>query len=437
MLEFVAINGVRTLSRFELSFREGLNVLVGPNGAGKTNILVALDFLAGLAHFRLERAFARHGGLASIATWPNKGRKFGPISFIARGRFALGTHSGGAHQHPKPARDAHFDYIYEITIEIDAADTERISHERLSFLAATPNRGANPVLEVCRVGNSFDVTALDMKRLAGIEWMPSKAAFKQVVKRRGEFSQSQPLIPALESFSYLIHMMTHEFEHLERVNITPEYIRGGDPVGTMPVIQPSGRGLVRTLSALKSGDAKTNSNLTPKAAFERILKRLSLGVEGVRSLNFHRDLDTGRYLGQAGVLRGRSTSKIPLGKLSDGTLKWLALLTQIETADLFAVEEPENFLHPAMQREAVRFLREFTAGKRIVLVTTHSETVVSALRPEELIVVRDIRGRTVASRLRHPDALVEILNQTGFGLGHVYLSGELFDKSALTDAGKG
>lgn len=77
--------------------------------------------------------------------------------------------------------------------------------------------------------------------------------------------------------------------------------------------------------------------------------------------------------------------------LSDGTLKWLTLVTAVLTSDnIFCIEEPENYLHPWMQAEMCMLMREHLEAKKesaFILMTTHSETLLNAARPEEVIVV--------------------------------------------------
>src|SRR5690606_34587228 len=49
---------------------------------------------------------------------------------------------------------------------------------------------------------------------------------------------------------------------------------------------------------------------------------------------------------------------LPFSTMSDGTVKWITLITAILTnKSIFAVEEPENYLHPLMQKEIVSIVR--------------------------------------------------------------------------------
>lgn len=94
---------------------------------------------------------------------------------------------------------------------------------------------------------------------------------------------------------------------------------------------------------------------------------------------------------------------IPATRLSDGTLRWLALLTVLLHPDpppLVCIEEPELGLHPDLLPRLADLLR--TASDRMQLVvTTHSDVLVDALTdtPEVVIVCEKQEGTTTLNRL--------------------------------------
>jgi predicted ATPase len=113
--------------------------------------------------------------------------------------------------------------------------------------------------------------------------------------------------------------------------------------------------------------------------------------------------------------------------VSDGTAKWFTLVTAIVTnSNLFAIEEPENFLHPLMQIEIVRIVRnqyERLEQDRFALITTHSETILNRCQPTEIIIVEMKNGRTEAHRPDNASSVLEQIQETGFGLGYYYITG--------------
>lgn len=91
--------------------------------------------------------------------------------------------------------------------------------------------------------------------------------------------------------------------------------------------------------------------------------------------------------------------------LSDGTYNILALLTAVYQSDepqFLCIEEPENGLHPKVIRELVHFFREACETKgHYIWLNTHSQTLVSELAPEEIILVNKKKGETVIKQLKN------------------------------------
>ena len=48
MINYVKVDGFKSLIDFKLVLNTGLNILVGPNGSGKTNVISFFDFLGNL-----------------------------------------------------------------------------------------------------------------------------------------------------------------------------------------------------------------------------------------------------------------------------------------------------------------------------------------------------------------------------------------------------
>ena len=132
------------------------------------------------------------------------------------------------------------------------------------------------------------------------------------------------------------------------------------------------------------------------------------------------------------VKNGDYSAMVPLSLMSDGTLKWLTLLTASLTApSVFSIEEPENYLHPTMQGQFVGIMREvlFSERKHVcTLMTTHSETLLNHCKPSELVIVSMQNGRTVSMRCKSEVELSDEIAKTGFGLGYYYIAGALQDE---------
>ncbi len=117
---------------------------------------------------------------------------------------------------------------------------------------------------------------------------------------------------------------------------------------------------------------------------------------------------------------------IPATRLSDGTLRWLSLLTILlhpEPPPLVCIEEPELGLHPDMIRPLVKLL--VNASERMqLIVTTHSDAVVDELSgtPEAVIVCEKHEGSTALKR-HTQEELAEWLSR--YTLGQLWRTGEI------------
>ena len=129
------------------------------------------------------------------------------------------------------------------------------------------------------------------------------------------------------------------------------------------------------------------------------------------------------------IKTGEYSAILPLSSMSDGTIKWLTLISAILTSKtISSIEEPENFLHPWMQAEIANIMREHLESKHnpsFVLMTTHSESLLNYSKPEEIILVDLMDGKTIARRIINVAVIKDEISRTGFGLGFFYFSNSL------------
>ncbi len=123
----------------------------------------------------------------------------------------------------------------------------------------------------------------------------------------------------------------------------------------------------------------------------------------------------------------RGAGPIPATRLSDGTLRYLCLLTVLchpKPPPLVCIEEPELGLHPDILPTVADLLVEASQRTQLI-VTTHSDLLVSALSetPDAVVVCEyDSKAGTVLGRLE-PERLGEWLKD--YSLGDLWLKGEL------------
>ena len=117
---------------------------------------------------------------------------------------------------------------------------------------------------------------------------------------------------------------------------------------------------------------------------------------------------------------------VPLTRLSDGTLRYLSLLTILCHPDpppVTCIEEPELGLHPDIIPEVAKLLIDASARSQII-TTTHSDILVDALTeiPESIIVCEKLETSTQLKRLE-PEKLKHWLED--YRLGDLWISGKL------------
>jgi predicted ATPase len=118
-------------------------------------------------------------------------------------------------------------------------------------------------------------------------------------------------------------------------------------------------------------------------------------------------------------------SPLPASRVSDGTLRMIALITILlrpELASLLCIDEPELGLHPDAMQLIADLLIE-ASGRTQIIVATHSDALVSALTNHaESVVVCEYRNGTVMQRL-DSERLRFWLDQ--YCLGELWRIGEL------------
>lgn len=130
--------------------------------------------------------------------------------------------------------------------------------------------------------------------------------------------------------------------------------------------------------------------------------------------------------GTAQVFLIESQCSVPATRLSDGTLRYLALLTVLCDPDpppLVTIEEPELGLHPDMLPVIADLLKDASERTQLV-VTTHAPGLVDALtdQPESILVCERGEGGTTIERL-DAEQLRPWLEK--YRLGELWTSGQL------------
>jgi predicted ATPase len=454
MITRIKVDGFKSLSKFALDFVPGLNILVGPNGSGKTNIVSFFEFLANLMETDASEATSRVGGVGAIfrrvggsdyekrITATVSGCVIAPREYVRRGK----------------EESVRRYYIYEYSFSLlfpDTRDAVLFESQRLrlrssdTFETAPVNDGKWGVdIDVALqsdTGPTAKIRAFD-DALLNLRYYPARRSEKPDPRRDVEtvlsrmLAANTSLVAVVSRYTPEMWALSGDISGGQIYNIVPSRVKMPEDSAKPPGVARDGSGLAATLYALQTSmesykfrswtqpDWHRRQTFDP-SALTQLKAYLQLVNTSVTDIEVWNDRWDNQLRVSFKVCSGDYRASIPMALMSDGTLKWVALVTAALTApSVFSIEEPENYLHPQMQGQIVNILREILfrdERNRFTLMTTHSETLLNHCRPEELIIVSMSDGKTVAKRATNAVDVSDEIERTGFGLGYYFVTNAL------------
>ena len=366
-----------------------LNVLIGPNGSGKSNLIEALELLSATPHD--FAATVRDGG--GPAEWLWKGGEA-----VRPAEIEVVLENGTPTDRPLRYR-LRFTAVQSRVEVVDEAVEEA---ERDPYRPYTGDvyfyyrfQDGHPALNVLdQTGDWIE------RRLQREDLLPDQS----VLAQRKDPEQYPEVTWTGRRLGAI-----HTFREWTFGRYVP--LRQPQPAD-LPEdrLLPDSRNLALVLNQIEhTGEVRLNQLLRqffPR--FERMSTRISGGA-----VQF--------YLHESGF-----RAPIPATRLSDGTIRFIAILATLLSPSpppLVCIEEPELGLHP----DAVALLADLLvdASERTQLVvTTHSDALVSALtnQPDAIVACERPGAGTVLRRL-DPERLASWL--ADYGLGDLWRMGEL------------
>ncbi|KJU86070.1 ATPase [Candidatus Magnetobacterium bavaricum] len=388
-----------------MTFEKGLNVLIGPNGAGKSNICYALDLFAKVADGNVRTFLSERGGMTGCFTYTlgdNLSEK--GICASCKGEIALSD------------SDEVLIYEYKIRLFI-IGDTISILNQELQL-----QKGSYK-------DNEFSII---------LEAKTETETVKDKAKSEARIIVSSVKIPTNDT-DYIFMMLTSSYEELlggkffrvlsdnfDYCRLVREDLKGTTILSIAPQVARERNDTIHPSEMLSDGKYLTN-------ALYAMINGNNIDLDDLKSLLekvYRRFKDIGSISSEDTtrsfyILEG-DDRKTPAKNLSDGTVKVIALLVGIysQKTGTTVIEELENYLHPWVCQLLVEYFRDYFEDK-VCILTTHSETVLNALRPEEVVVVENKSGKTECTRLSEDSSIEEVIRDTGFGCGYFYVGGSI------------
>jgi len=444
MIKHVSIDGFKSLTNFELSLKPGLNILVGPNGSGKTNIVSFFEFLGDLQDMDVSSAICNSGGAGSVFT------KIGKNAFKAS---TEATISGEV----QISKKRFLYYVYNFNIGVrESVGAISYNFQKIQMkLRAVPTSNEKKIKDWdCDI----EMSLTDEEKIPNFIISLDRRKFKlrqPFWRRKGEklsktkelqqissflsdlVGTEDSLITGLQYLFYEARPLAIDFRGGKVFNIVPSKAKIPEDSAKLPGINKDGSGLYATLYSMKKEEKYPSSKKylswrrdlsreIKKAKIDELLKYVHLANDAINKIIVFNDPFDNQIQIRIAVESEKESIILPLSAMSDGTIKWMSLITILLTSrTVFSIEEPENYLHPLMQAEIVSVMRTRTKNNMLILLTTHSETILNHAMPEEVVVTSFKNGKTIASRPSNSEELHEEIQSTGFGLGYYYLSGSL------------
>lgn len=357
-----------------------LNIIIGPNGSGKSNLLESIDLLRNAPEHLLKPI--REGG--GVRDWLWKGAKSIPCASL-----------DVVVDHPQsPQKLRYFLSFTAVDQRFEIVD-EKIEHEKPVDGHPRPyfyyhfNNG-RPTLNVKDGKRTLKQEDIDLE--------------KSILSQRRDPDQYPEITYLAQKFAGMKLYREWSFGRYT-VPRTPQKV-------DLPneFLEPDASNLGLVLNRLQGDPLVKKSLLDALHYLYDGIDDYYVQVEGGTVQVFFHE---GRY-------------KIPATRLSDGTLRYLCLLTILchpSPPPLICIEEPELGLHPDVLPTLADLMKKASTHCQLI-VTTHSDILVDAMsdQPESVLVAEKGKQGTTLTRL-NAEKLQPWLEK--YRLGQLWTRGEI------------
>ncbi len=373
----------RVLRDVEIRNLTPLTVFLGPNGSGKSTFFDVFAFLSDCLSLNLNRAIASRSGvgLRDLRSRDSEG----PITI------ELAYRDGYTGKKP---------YLITYHIEIDEEDGRPIVAKE--WMRSQHGPSGPPLRLLNYIKGEGNVSTGES--LPARDHWTTQALISPDVLAVSTFGRlrENPRIHALLDFITGWHL-----SHLSANDMRSQPI-----AGAQERLSPSGDNLANVVQYLADNHPER---------LEKIFVALRRRVPRIDRIDAQMDR-SGRLLL---MLKDKPFGEsIQARYASEGTMKLLAYLVQLydpNSPPLIGIEEPENFLHPALLAELAEECEQATAHTQLI-VTTHSPFFIDHLDAKQVHALsRGEDGYTVVKCVANMRGIPEML-ETGSSLGDLWMS---------------
>ena len=384
LIKSLRVKGMLSFQDMTIDLRP-LNVLIGPNASGKSNLIEVIALLQSLP--RDLAAFVRQSG--GISEWLWKGSH--QENELARsGRIEAVLHPPVLATPLRYALEISESLLY-MTIVEELLEDKSDYQKQEPFRYFEVREGGGMVTSKSSLANLFGGDEREIRVRSSLDEWLDKRETKSAVLTQGQSVLREIREPILYSeMSALSHQ-------LNAIHMYREWNMGRDSGVRRPQQTDAPNfSLLEDFSNL----ALVINQLTSTPAISEIEKNMAQFYELYEKIGVRIEGNTAQlWIREEGL-----QNVIPATRLSDGTLRYLALLTILchpTPPPLICIEEPELGLHPDIIPQIAKLL--LSASERTqLIVTTHSKELIDQLweDPEGVIVCeRDFDAGSEFKRL--------------------------------------
>jgi predicted ATPase len=367
-----------------------LNLLIGPNGSGKSNLVEVFGLLRDLTSKEPWSAVLETGG---VDEWIWKGHsKMGADAVPPSIQIGYRSFDGSGTRNYKVELTKN-PSTYSFTLRSETIWTEVPEDHRRQIYVNRPPDG--PDAAYIYVGTS------------------------QMSKAKMLDTGTSLLSQLVDPFNY--DELFYLGQKLSKIDLYRDWVFGVDvnPRDPQPVglggtnLDEDLRNLAQVLKAWRDRGEQT--------VFDQLIELMQKFYEPVKDVDAEL---VGTHIRV--VIKESSGFNTPAIRLSDGTLRWLALVVILlnpNPGPVTCIEEPELGLHPDMIATLADLLRAASTRTQLV-VTTHSQALVECFSddPESICVCEKDASGTQVRRLNREQLSVWLED---YSLGQLWAKGEI------------